>query len=1544
MVSIYEQQLPISSPRPVIAETGTNLISPAQSLQDRLRHFPDEIYDLSPHTHLYKLLAVLLGDAGMGGIRKRTMMARIQSSVSGTNWFDLDRFWGGLFGLTRRSDEALPIDPYSQVATPSTWHQVESADGSYRSRILQFARAISYGPTATGIELMAEAIIQADVDVEEEWESADDLVTTYDDLEAVGTYDDLEAVGTYADLEALGGAASTVGRHSFIVRPRRPITEEERWDLVRILHVMKPAASTIRVVPAATTASTEVVINKIDSDSYLWEIGSITTVRTDGANIYSDVPDDEDEVADIEQPRPPWSANQGEEWSYIGDVATVVAYGEITADTVERPNWERITLASGEARDYLPDHGLRPLPEIAAARLISDGVAVAHPYSGPRRLPDPARPPTGFTGASLAELTKLYLDTIPLDNIGEVDLTKLATEWRKNRAERFWSTSPRSFSDPRWEVLELRLRLPRRVNRISCEVAKFPSVVEIQYRDLSLDDWVTISTTRITSSSPEVFLARTDRQTLHPQHGWVDHWQRIEQPITPVRGQAFRVRIQRLATGRHPVDGNGNPINYSVAVRDFDLGYSITSLDDIPNQLLSPEEIESSIDAVGSRVSFRFTKYDGASLRAGGSWLSEPQPIPGSVVNLYLDLRDRYGSGQVIDQLWLDPITPGVPFNLYYSNDTLSQQDFAGVDELIPFSIHGFVDPVQSSGFQFSDLGASGIEINNSSIHFESSRSWWAGFLIQPLTDSTVSDAPIWRFEENGLFLHQGGVEFRGINGEVVRVDSPWLVNTRLAIFIRYEPTSRTITLRVAVSGGTDTTTTGVMGETTLNLYPETMCIGGKVGDAPSGFLLRSAVLKVADDGDDDDWVARPESYSSKPLFPTQEDLTYNSILRIDPLYFNDDVGGVVGGPPDFWASLSWTPVVGDFTLHRGTVGIAPIKPRFLKLEFSNLAVRPYETKAPVSRPIKLFPPAAHASISPEADVHAAWPGLQTAMGLLSPLRTDVIPEVAFTGIPPTTAMYPSDLSSISTFRTISWAYGFMPWQIGAQRPRFVDEGVHSYVHQVVPHNAKLAWHVGLKGIGCFNTKNNSRVSPEAFVERFLDDSSIESSDWVMVDGGVTTGIGTSTTVTSKTFQTRNNIIGIQWATSQTEPIQVLPDDNFRDPALGSYDWDNLNRWHIYGDSTVAYLPHDHSVLVIRDIPTDIASIEDFGIMIDPVHPVQSFYRSGMTGSIDDGGIESPLVVVSPQGYLHAAVRIVGVMNTNQPVWLQIVGSDGSVVAEESRVVRAGEVVEWTTSSRLGGAYGVAVPIWDPERTIIDSPLHPTGLGYDPLVDEAGGLAGEPTRIFKVRVIQKTATADAWVVQRCSLFDDSLLWEFSNDGGASWVKAPSATRNNAVGLVSFATPTASLKWRVTGYRRGLYVSSLQIRPIYDRVTTARLSVPWRGANVSAYDAFPPIQEDPEFSAWTKPIPRWWYASGLRHEQDPFLYGQPTSNEYSLFYTVGVTEASDSADSFAVENMHFFRGATETDPGSESYGRVLTVTQRGVAEETEDPETYETRFI
>jgi hypothetical protein len=132
--------------QPDIARTETNLLLAPKSLYDRMQHFPEGVYDLAPESKFVKFLKVLLGDAGAGQLRKHILQQRLSSTLQGSHFYNLDRFYGPLFNVTRNADEVLDFDPYTQAATRDQWARAHSKDSSYRSRIEQFARALLYGP------------------------------------------------------------------------------------------------------------------------------------------------------------------------------------------------------------------------------------------------------------------------------------------------------------------------------------------------------------------------------------------------------------------------------------------------------------------------------------------------------------------------------------------------------------------------------------------------------------------------------------------------------------------------------------------------------------------------------------------------------------------------------------------------------------------------------------------------------------------------------------------------------------------------------------------------------------------------------------------------------------------------------------------------------------------------------------------------------------------------------------------------------------------------------------------------------------------------------------------------------------------------------------------------------------------------------------------------------------------------------------------------------------------------------------------------------
>lgn len=332
--SLYQLQTPATNPFSATTRSGTDLLLPPERAVDRLRHFPEEVYDLSPESHLVRFLKVLLGDAGAGQLRKRFLYARLQQTFQGTHFFDLDKFYGALFGVKRRTYELLDFDPYTTEATSEEWRVQHAKDSSYRSRIVQFSRAISWGATRVGMELISEALLGADVDIYESWVAADE------------------------------GAA--VPRNEFTVRPKVPLSPEESYDLSRVLRRLSPAESRFNILSDPSPVFMPVSAREVAASSHYWEIRSQVTSTAKAAPVYL-----RDPATPTEQPRPAFSAYQGEAWSYNADIANVVTIAESAPGV-----WDEKT--PSEVVGRTGDEAVMSHYDVLKGRYVSDGILLAN--------------------------------------------------------------------------------------------------------------------------------------------------------------------------------------------------------------------------------------------------------------------------------------------------------------------------------------------------------------------------------------------------------------------------------------------------------------------------------------------------------------------------------------------------------------------------------------------------------------------------------------------------------------------------------------------------------------------------------------------------------------------------------------------------------------------------------------------------------------------------------------------------------------------------------------------------------------------------------------------------------------------------------------------------------------------------------------------------------------------------------------------------------------------------------------------------------------
>lgn len=429
--SLFQTQYDPSMPGAPTLRSGSGLIVPDYLVDQQMAHFPEELYDLRPESHLVRLMKAILGDSGAGQLRKRYLMARFQQVMSSTHFFDLDSFYGALFGINRRRYEAIPINPYRDVATPDEWDDIHVSDTSFRERIVALAKAIPMGGSPRGMQTAAEAITGTPCDILENWARMDYyLARGYDpepgmevqpewvprqwaDVESAFTsYADMDDDNTqnwndvsfhYKMPDPRNGLDPITGdRTAWTVRPRihysgsywdQETKAEDALSIRQVLNVLKPSGSRLLLAMNGVNLHVPEPIRGITADSEHWEISSeVEPYAASDVDLTAVYPLSygqlerglEPSEAHI-LPRPPFSSSAGEGWSYNTEVVSVSSFSIAEDGAVSQPyNYEIVNFYDGSQTTYGPSLAVMDPQQAEAARLASDGSLMAAPYSQER--------------------------------------------------------------------------------------------------------------------------------------------------------------------------------------------------------------------------------------------------------------------------------------------------------------------------------------------------------------------------------------------------------------------------------------------------------------------------------------------------------------------------------------------------------------------------------------------------------------------------------------------------------------------------------------------------------------------------------------------------------------------------------------------------------------------------------------------------------------------------------------------------------------------------------------------------------------------------------------------------------------------------------------------------------------------------------------------------------------------------------------------------------------------------------------------------------
>jgi hypothetical protein len=1122
---------------------------------------------------------------------------------------------------------------------------------------------------------------------------------------------------------------------------------------------------------------------------------------------------------------------------------------------------------------------------------------------------------------AIPALAPVYVDGIPV--------AQASSPLPASSSQGFWSSQPRPAGDPSFEQLTVTLGQARLVNYIAVDLPHFPHTATLWWWDGSL--WqpvrggsgaplaiVTTGSVPAVVDNPAALGARQN-----PYHYGAGHWVHYDEQVQPFTTTRLMLRMSRPAPAARmqlPVSPAGKAVPYPLGARNLDLGCRMMSSSQVPPMPRSPvtqsmrQPFTTTVDVNGSPVQVAMRENRASDLLAGGTWRCGPQPSSSSVACLYLDSRDEDGNPQVIDRFYLEPVTSGVRLNLYYSAvPPPAGTSFSAVDDpLLPglLSAAGVQVPVAvPPGIAFSQLPG-WLTLANQAAGTVADEPWWAGIEIMPGFSSddpgayVVADAALVQLSYSAgewtatmpdpASPGDPNQPSGGVLGQWAFSFSP---GDRLQFAIGYDgqdffawsplgalfqspavpPVPPAPSFRFGGLQGIDPAQAVLAGNYTLTAFvlkQEAPGLGQP--GVPLPFL---------------DFAADPSAYVSPPLAQDQS-ATMNAVARFHPDFMLGSVNpwGFVGGLGAAYEACPWVPVQRSYALARGYLELDPVLAAAWKFEFTSLQPEPYEYLRPAQLTSQYFAPQAQPSAEQASPTAPAVldPGLSVGQAVAPAIRFSDAPPASPDPAPgvalATEALYAPDPVAAAQMASLGGSlYNFQPWLAPYVTPVTVGQGASAYQEQTITLTSRVAYFVALSSITMYRVDYTAADDTAQYTETFSDAAFIDSSTlapggWSLVPGA---GLVASTAlppggaaVRSQVLSSIHAVTGVQFATIQSDPVQLLADADFSDPEFAN--------WGPVGDALpLAESPSSAQLGIMAQVsrgpgapsytspaPATWAYLESaYATWADLQAAIPAWHDLGQPAATSAmGGIAytGPPVPTIGTGRLYAAARVFSAAALSAPLYLQVLdGATGMVIAEAEQSVSGGSVTEWFAGFTLGeglasqqswSALTAAYPTWaaitEAELTWYEADTSTSPLGTT----------------VTVQLIQKDSTGDTWDVDNISVFEDGLVWEFSNDGGLTWYPAFDV-RNNPRGVVTFppaaAGSGAQLTWQVTAFRPGLSVSALAIRPWYatwPRGIMPRPAGIGHGPNIAPLDHYGPVEDDPRWQVSSSPVPDGWFFS------------------------------------------------------------------------------------
>lgn len=943
------------------------------------------------------------------------------------------------------------------------------------------------------------------------------------------------------------------------------------------------------------------------------------------------------------------------------------------------------------------------------------------------------------TNPGLTATSQAWAGNMPLDAFTEAArIVGGNAEQRTASDQRFWSTPKRPAADTSIEVLQFTMGNQRLVNRITFEVAVFPHEISVEYYDPFSSAWLPclearqVSPTPVTATVLESMPAMLPPVSmvighLHPQHSYSGHWRPVRFHIRPVETTAIRILLTRTTRGVAPVDPLNQPVDYSLAVRNVYLGYRVVEKSDVPYTppgLVGDtrDTFATTTDMFGSVVEYavrvnRARNVLGPALAEPGEgltsiWKCDPQPVPWAVVNFYVDTRDPSGQGQVLDRFFVEPLYDGPSCNLYFSNDEPTEDFQAKSDPLPPqmavvHNAGGVVGDVLRSGA--ARLGTIAfIDVDNTSLSFDPSRPWWIGMRLRLKFPHGTQSAtyPILDCDEFALAMTPFGLRITTRHGDTLglRMSEPFDMAVPMTFVAAYDGLKLTLTARTDRQDYEGTLPVSVA----LTASVETIRIGGDLGirPGPNNFDLDAFVLKIDEVPSAEtiaDFIDEPEPYAINSGFlETTDPKTDNALLRYHPdLWTEEFPTGLVGGPPDRYEQMAWTPISRDFRLRKGYLRFPPTRAKYWKMEFCDLVPKVCEVYRPVERKVQTFPSGMWVSHTPGPPISAQAVN-ELIPGLDGSTVVNAMTQSFDHGMTPSVGTMPSGLFNTDTSARVLidnnararlggayWAWNFLPLHsLPGQPPTFSAKGKHKYEVINYRHTTKFGFFVGLRALRAFRLEQQLADDTQQYVELFHDTSRIDpETNWVLAeDHRLFSGAAHYAEVRSIVLESNRVVTGVQFAAQQSDAEQLLADPDLDNEQMPSWDPvgdailsprttnDPVLKTTIQVDRSSPPLTWDRVTAGYRTWHDILSQNATFGMV-----------ERGTQLAGEAGGIMSLPVSTPPGGRIYVAARAMAPADLTSPLYVQVIEDETDEVLSESAIdVKANKVTEWYTGYTIG--------------------------------------------------------------------------------------------------------------------------------------------------------------------------------------------------------------------------------------------------------------------